>query len=359
MKKILFCITNLNSTGGTERVSSIIASKFASLGFDVTFLSLVQGDHPYFKLDEKVKVISLFPLKKRVSFTRHFLTVAWKLRRIVRNGEFETLVVVDTTLFRYVATACMGLNVKKIAWEHFNFNSRSSTKRRGLGRKLAAKYSDVVVTLTHTDADYWRKGLKEINSSIFPIPNPVEKKLVQSKPSKKNKTVLSVGRLEDQKGFDLLLKAWKLVCNVNNDWVLKIVGSGSQENILKKYVEDNQLNKRVVFEPATKTIDDHYSSASIYCLSSRYEGFPMVLLEAQQFGLPVVAFDCPTGPSEMISNGQNGLLIEPDNVFELSKGILHLIHMDDYDYSEMSISAKRMVAQYDIDSVMKKWLEII
>lgn len=353
MKNICFLIGNMDSTGGTERVTSLIANQFIESN-RVFILSLSEGKNPAFNLNSKIHVDSLF--NHKVSMKKNFLSCILRIRKYIQDNKIDTLIVVDSISCVFTVPALIGLNVNHICWEHFNFKVNLGVKFRDLGRKLAARYCDYIVTLTERDRELWIDGLKNVKAKIIAIPNPTPFESINHTPNLDFKTVLSVGRLTYQKGFDLLLDAWALVCKQNSDWTLKIVGGGEDEQTLKNQAKELGIENRVIFVPPTKNIAEHYKTASFYCMSSRFEGLPMVLLEAQSYGLPIVSFDCDTGPAEVIENGKNGFLVPSFNIVSFSEKIFDMIGSD---YKSMTENSKQNVLNFLLDNVVLKWNIII
>lgn len=357
MKKICFLIGNMSLSGGTERVSSIIANALETQGYDVSILSISEGLTSFFELNKKVRLYSLF--SHAVSMKRNYIGCCLKIRRFVQDHNIDTLIVVDSISCMFTVPALIGLKVKHICWEHFNFNVDLGVSFRRIGRKWAAKHCDYVVTLTKRDKELWESGLKNIKAQIIPIANPTPYENIEHKPDLKYKTVLALGRLTDQKGFDLLIDAWSHVCNDNEDWILRIVGSGEDEGVLKKLAKNLSVFHRIEFIPATKNVEQYYKTSSFYCMSSRFEGLPMVLLEAQAFGLPVVSFDCDTGPSDLVANGINGFLVNSKDINELSIAMKRMIESDVVDYEGFVEQSKKTNSLYRKESIIQKWIEII
>lgn len=357
MKKVCFFIGNMNYSGGTERVTSILANELVKKNFEVSILSLSEGVSPFFRLEPGIKLDNLFSYK--ISMKMNFLSCCFKLRKYIKTNNIETLIIVDSILCIFAIPALIGIKMKKICWEHFNFNVDLGVKFRNLGRKLAAKYCDYVITLTKRDREIWQKKLKCINSEILSIPNPTPYENIIHIPNLDDKIILAVGRLTYQKGFDLLLEAWKDVCKFNNEWKLYIVGSGEDEKLLKLYAKNLGIDQYINFISATKDIEKYYRMSSYFCLSSRFEGFGMVILEAQSFGIPVISFNCDCGPSDLIESGLNGYLIPPLQVEKLSQSILSVINKSKENYSIMSKASLEKSKEYTIAKIFEKWLKII
>ncbi|ESK38440.1 hypothetical protein P256_01979 [Acinetobacter nectaris CIP 110549] len=355
MKKIGFFISNLNHSGGTERVTSLIANQFAKNGFDVTIISLYGGDKPFFDLDQSIKVCSLY--QQKISFKKNFLGCISQLRSLVKEKNLESLIIVDSILCVFSVPALSFLKIKHICWEHFNFNVDLGVKMRSIGRKLAAQYCTTIVTLTNKDKQLWEKGISKIKADIIAIPNPAPTQIINHRPNLNNKVLLAVGRLTYQKGFDLLLDAWSNVCKTDKEWCLKIVGSGEDEQKLKQQAIDLNIVHRVEFIPATKDIEKYYKEASFFCMSSRFEGLPMVLLEAQAYGLPIISIDCDCGPSDLIENGVNGFICKDIEEFQIKINRAILLNNDNY--IDFSSRASESSSKYSILNIFIKWNEII
>lgn len=357
MKKILFLVGNLSNTGGTERVTTLIANELARKGFDVSILSLIDGMKPSFILYDKISYFSLY--SEKISFKKNFINAVLKIRKFVKQKNISTIIVVDSISCIFTIPALFGLDIKHICWEHFNFNNNNGTNLRNYGRIFAAKFCDDIVTLTSRDVELWENGIKNIKAKIVAIPNPSPYSVSHQHSQKKEKIVLAVGRLTKVKGFDLLLEAWSLVCNVNKNWCLNIVGGGEEEDSLKELANSLNITDRVNFIGPSKEVERYYKESSFYCLSSRNEGFPMVLLEAQSFGLPIVSFDCDTGPSEVIEHNHNGFLVEHMNVQKLAENMLTMIDLESEKYERMVQSSIILSERFTIDKIILKWIDII
>ncbi|MFL0427315.1 glycosyltransferase family 4 protein [Moraxella sp. 179-F 1C4 NHS] len=357
MKKICFLIGNLNHSGGTERVTTLIANALAQKDFQVSILSLADGKQPFFELAPSIKTYSLYT--KKISFKKNFFGAIWRIRKFVTEHQIDTLVVVDSLSCIFTVPALFGLKVKHICWEHFNFKVNLGVKYRDIGRRWAAKYCDYVVTLTKRDKELWEQGIKNIKAKIIPIANPSPFEVQENMPSLDYKTILCVGRLTHQKGFDLLITAWTKVAEQRPDWKIIIVGSGEDELMLQQMVKDLHVEDSIVFAGQQKNMDTFYRQASFFCLSSRFEGFGMVLLEAQSYGLPIVAFDCEIGPAEIIDHNISGLLVEPENINGLTNSLLELINLSNIQYEKMSSNAVENSVRYSVNPIVKQWLSII
>lgn len=320
-------------------------------------MSLVDGSNPFFDLDNHIQTHTLYP--KKISFKRNFVGAVWKLRQFVKSHKVDTLVVVDSISCLFTLPALSGLKVNHICWEHFNFKNNNGVRLRDISRVLAARYCDYVVTLTERDKELWEQGLTKIKANIIAIPNPTPYENIEHAPSLDSKVVLALGHLTHVKGFDLLIQAWSQVCINSNDWKLCILGSGEEEEALKSQAKSLGIIEHINFLPATKKVEQYYKACAFYCLSSRFEGLPMVLLEAQAFGLPIISFDCDTGPGEVVVHNVNGWLVENGNVEALSERLLTAIQLNKNKYQELSNHAKYSSLRFSVSHVVDIWHDIL
>lgn len=317
MSRVFFLVESLISPAGTERIASDVVNALSQAKVNVSFVVLSASVESYYELNEEIRVFALnTPFSNRVQ-------AIVKLRKLLKKESPDFVVNVGIPMGQISILAVWGLDTKIIGWEHFNLYAGS--KLGYYWRLLAAKLSYKTVVLTQKDrSDY----LKKVNADVVCIPNFITR-FIDSKSSLESKTVLSVGRLTYQKGYDLLLQAWGKVTEQMPDWTLQIVGSGNDERELKLQASDLDVLESVSFIPATNNIGQYYSQASLYVMSSRFEGMPMVLLEAKMCGLPCISFNCPNGPDEIICNSIDGLIVELGDIDALSQAMLLLMNDND------------------------------
>jgi glycosyltransferase involved in cell wall biosynthesis len=205
--------------------------------------------------------------------------------------------------------------------------------------------------LTKRDAENWGNfaNIKQIYN-VLPFYPDQSAEL-------ETKRIISVGRFTSQKGFDLLIEAWNLIHYQLPDWQLDIFGAGEDEEMLRSLIRKKCLDNSINIHPPTKDIIKEYLNSSIYVLSSRYEGFGMVLLEAMACGLPCVSFDCPSGPSEIILNNVDGFVVENGNVDRLAEKI-KLMATDIRLRKEMGRKSKENIKRFLPENIMKEWDEL-
>lgn len=356
--KICFVSGVISRSGGTERVGTIIANSLIKRGYDVYILSFWNQGKSYFNIDTNIHVDYLLEPKKEGKLYRTYLYPIIKLHRYLKNNDIDILIDIDTVLSIYSSYAIRGTKCKLISWEHFNYWTmlRLKEQKRFRAKKLIKKYASKLVVLTNQDKNAHISHLDFKSNQVISIANPVTN-IFDSNYNFDNNTFIAVGRLVTSKGFDILLDAWRIVEDNISNWNLIIIGSGEDENLLKERSKNLNL-KNVIFVPHTLNIDDYYSNASAYVLSSRYEGFPMVLLEAESHGLPIISFDCKTGPRDLVINDINGYLVKNGDVELLAQKMIEFTNEKELAI-KMSKKSKEIVSQFDIDSITDKWDELI
>lgn len=336
--KIFFVIRGLHDPGGIERVTSVLAGGLIERGYKVGIVCLQRGD-PFFPLNKYVE---------RFYLSSNVLRRVRNLKELYRREQPNIVVFVGShRLFMNIPAA---KGIPNITWEHFNANINWHPLHK-LSRKLAVKYSNKIVTLTQQDIDNYKRIFDAKN--VICIPNPITIANIETT-ALTEKRVLAIGRLASQKGFDLLLDAWAKTKNRNNGWSLRIVGSGTHLKRLQKQIKRNGIKDSVELIPATKDIIPHYKQASVMVMSSRYEGFGLVLVEATAAGLPIVSFDCETGPAEIVEHNQTGLLVPPLNIEMLAKA-LDEVMSDEKKRKKFSENALRRAKLFELNTVVALW----
>lgn len=357
MSGICFLIGNISHSGGTERVTTIIANELAKENQQVHILSLSGTGSPFFEQHQNIINSSLFT--KNVSMRRHLLSVIAKIRKYLTEHQIDTLVVVDSISCVFTVPACLGLKINHICWEHFNLKVNLGSQFRNLGRWMAAKWCTRIVTLTERDKIFWDKKFNLTSSKkVIAIANPSPYPLQNNLPALSNKNILCVGRLTHQKGFDLLIPAWAKIADQLPSWKVTIVGSGEDEQMLKQMAYNLGVAESIIFAGQQKDMDPFYRKASFFCMSSRFEGLPMVLLEAQSYGLPIVAFDCDTGPAEIIRNDENGYLVENFNIQDFSRNILKMMTLRKEDWHNFITHSNDNAENFKIEKIISQWYKV-
>lgn len=213
------------------------------------------------------------------------------------------------------------------------------------------KRCNCVVTLTHYDATYWKKYTTR--TEVIPNMLTIKPKYVDDYSVKR---IICAGRYAPQKGYDLLLETWRQLASDYRDWHLFIFGNGDRTPY-QRIVDRLGLGNCVHLMDATPNIAEEFSHSSLYVMSSRFEGFPLVLGEAMSCGLPCVSFDCPHGPRDIIRDGEDGLLVENGNIQKLAHALQQLMDSEEK-RKEMGLNAKKNILRYSPESIMSLWITL-
>ena len=216
---------------------------------------------------------------------------------------------------------------------------------------------DALTVLTEEDRRDYAELLAGSAARVARIPNALPP-LGGGRSAGTEKVVVAAGRLTSQKGFDLLIRAFAPVARQRPDWTLRIFGSGHQRDELLELIASLELYDHVQLMGRTKHLGEELAAASLFALSSRFEGFGMVLVEAMSKGLPVVSFDCPRGPGEIVHHGQDGLLVPPQDVDAFSAALLELIG-DEERRRRMGEAGLRTAREYDLDAIGARWERLL
>ncbi len=344
MKKINIFLKDITESGGGERVCANLANALCS-DYEVEIFSFYKSQpNPIYELNKKVRITYLSPydlknakgLKKIFlkSFCRYFLSL--KIIFHFRQKNDEILLANDG----YFVPFFKNKTLKYLRIWHIKAPKK---------KKMIFNRFDTIIILSSKELEKWKKWHKNIQviPNFLPFISLKESDLSQ-------KVVLSVGRMDkgDQKGFFRLIDIWEIVQKSKKykEWKLHIVGDG----ILKKEIQDKikikKLEKSIILKPFTKEIEKEYLKASIYVLTSHFEGFPMILLESSNYRIPSVAFDINTGPSDIIENKKNGFLISNNNLSDFAEKIQNL--MDDE-------NLRKKMGQYAKEKVKNNFSEYI
>lgn len=358
MKKICFFSGDISRSGGTERVGTIIANKLSEKGYDVRILSAWNSGEPFFFVNKNIQVDYLLNPKKEGKLYRTVIYPILKLRKYIIKNNIDIMIDIDTVLSYYTTRAILGTKCKLISWEHFNYwaMERLGEAKRYKAKKLIKKYASAMVVLTDEDRIMHNEKYKLPEKFVRTINNPCLSN-VEIDYKFKNKIFISVGRLTYQKGYDKLLDAWAIIEKSIADWKLIIVGTGELEESLKDKKNKMKL-RNVYFAGHTDNVGEFYKKASAYVLSSVYEGFPMVILEAQSYGLPVISFDCKTGPKDLIENNKTGFLVKDGNVEELAQKMLEFTR-NEKEAEQMSNNVQQSIRKYELETIILKWCKLI
>lgn len=357
--KICFFISNLNSSGGTERVTTTVANTLTALDYEVHILSIVKDEKDFFySVDPNISISNLgFPPN---SSKKNFFKICSKLREYLLINKINNLIIVDSLCASFVFFAIKFLRINVICWEHFNLEFRDKSIFRSLGRFLASFFCNRIVTLTDMDKRDWEQKYKYSRNKVSVIPNPIAFEIKPKRFNQKKIIALSVGRLSPEKGFDDLITIWADFLKYNQDAFLIIVGSGAEKKRLMKLAESFDLTeKNLKFLPSTKEIDKFYEQATVYLMSSHSEGLPMVLLEAQAFGIPIITFDCGHGVRGIVKNSVNGYIIENRNTSIFLDKLIEYSKLSIVELEVLSENSNMVASSYSMVKIRDLWVELL
>lgn len=341
MRKICFIIDSMKNSGGRERVVSLLSKEFIKK-YIVKILVLDGDTSSFYNLDDRVIVESIRSKNKIYKFINLH-------KYLKKNSDYIYITLSMRYLNLFISASAIFTKSKIIATEHCDYFTTPKLFR--IAKRIFYRKFIYVVTLTEKD----RKIISRWFENVIQIDNPssFESKFTSNYD---NNIILNVGRLSEQKGQDMLLDAWSKVNRKN--WKLVIVGEGEKKNNLLKQIKRLGLSDSVIIKDPVKNIENIYSSADVFVLSSRWEGLPMVLIEAMSFGLPCISFDCETGPRQLIKDNYNGYLVAPNEVEELSNCIEKVINNKDIviKFGKNSLEESK---RFNIDNISLKWYSII
>lgn len=388
MKRICFLVDSIFSIGGVQRVTAVIAKELSKVA-DVTIVTFdkpeatdtslynlneAQITYRFFSYPKIGKIENtlcraysgyyqkMLPQSKLSSMLYGFSSFPYTLRKALiselRSGNYDVIIGVHAPLAGRLATMKRNLHgVTTIGWVHNSYEALFGKVFRyiGAGRKRHYVYQfrklDHVILLCQHDAESYYDYDPEFKPTV--IYNPLTLQPGQVSEGK-SKRFLAVGRFSYQhKGFDLLIEAFHLFAQHNKEWKLDIIGEGKEETLYRSLITKYHLEDRVFIHPFTNDIQAYYSQAQVYVLSSRWEGFGLVLVEAMAHGLPVVSSDLPTSREIM---GSFGLYFKSEDISDLAQRLEDATHID---WSAKSQEALQIARKFDVANIITQWKTLL
>ena len=374
-KKLIIFIGSLTS-GGAERVAVTISKYFSNhKNYSVVVVTLNEDDYDFYSLGKNVKRVSMNMSGATSGINKYLINIKRVLafREIVKQEKPDIVLGMITRQAVISILACVRLPAKVLVSERNYPEERQNHSMWERLRKIFYRFADHHVVQTNKIAKWIKENTGSKNISV--IPNSITWPLPEYRPTldpgnyikQEEKIILAVGSLKPQKGFDILVESVSEFLNSYPEWKLIILGGKVDElddndgfkyrRHLQKIIEKHALQDQVILPGKAGNIGEWYQRADIFVLSSRYEGFPNVLLEALSSGIACVAFDCDTGPRDMIQHYENGILVEHLNTKDLNMAIQKLIN-DDELRKNLSKNAARIKEVYSEESIMNKWLHL-
>lgn len=371
--KLIYCTHSTCNPGGMERVLLNKVTYLSQLpGWEVAVVTTDQNQRPpFYPFPEKVRMTDL-----GINYSEDNEKGAWKkitgyLRKRKEHKRKLTALLLkekpDIVVSLYPSESSFIPDIKdgsrKVLELHYCKFFRLQYGRKGLlgwidklrtrqDEQIVRRF-DKFVVLTNEDRGYWGDL-----PNIEVIPNAAMH-VSDAYSDVMNKRVIAVGRLDYQKGFDRLIQAWELVQHTGKftDWKLDIFGQGEWREMLQQMIDKAELQNTVCLNRPTKQIGEEYVKSDMLVMSSNYEGFPMVMIEAMACGLPVVSFDYKCGPKDIIQSGINGLLVPNGDIQALADAMMKV--MEDEAYRKMlSLNARKVVDTYSEQAVMSQWIRL-
>ncbi|WP_281863169.1 glycosyltransferase family 4 protein [Planomicrobium okeanokoites] len=377
-KNIVFVINEYNNHGGAQRVASVLAEGFISDGHNVSILSINEQENvpSYFSSEISVKVlhpdgyrapmpielssnIKSFKMRKVQKEVKRRMLLKKKREEVLRyfqhfGDEDVFVIVIQVYGMQWLQPLLYLPNIKIIGQSHESVEAAQSSKRF---KRILSYYRQVskFLLLTEKDRQFF-ENIGFLNTAVMHNPSPF-RSYMEPEVLFANKRIVSSGRLIDDKGFDVLIEAFSKVASDLPDWTLHIYGDGPAEKHLLSLIEVWGLKDKVFLEGQTEDIQTELRNSSIFALSSKAEGLPMSLIEAQSCGLPCISTDCAPGIREIVEEYKNGLLAPVGDVHVIARHIKRLADNPEL-YVQYSKSAFDTSKKFDKEVIKEKWYEI-
>lgn len=358
MINVCFLIGGFEGRGGIGRVTSTIINSLAKEdNIEITTVSFLKEKEYNYELDKKVKKKYLF--EYQTSMTKAILKkrASAKLKTVLRENDIEIIIACGILFYPLAYLATIGTNIKTAFVEHTNPETGHDFKCQKITRRLSALLSKRVIVIS----DSARKWYLQKNISpkkITLIYNGIPQETYSTKNyNTESKKIISVGRLSYQKNFTGLIDVAEMVLKKNPEWIWDIYGDGEEEKKLKEIIAQKALEKNLRLRGTSNQILEKYRESAFVVMTSRYEGFPMTLIEAAANRLPMIAYDVKTGPNEIIKDGSNGFLVDFENKRLMAQKIEDLICSQEK-RAFMSNNSFQSSKAFSIDLIKRQWMDL-
>lgn len=373
--KIVYCLNSIRGLGGIQRVTIVKANALAEIEGNEVYIVVSdnKNDTEVAKLSDKVHLVDLDINYYDGDRNRSKISNIIVYRRLRRKhhkvleaflNKLQPDIVISVGGFeKYMLLSMKNRTWKVIREFHFERNYRQKYSKTWFDRMIASasdfydfhfkeKGYDRIILLTEEDKELNWNGWE----SIEVIPNPVSFKCDNPSPLTE-KVVVYAGRLDPIKNVCSLVNSFKMVAERHPDWVLKIYGDGSDRELIKQHISELGLQENALLMGFSKNVMDVYYHSSITALSSRCEGFPMSLIEAVECGVPIVSYQCPCGPKDLISEHQDGFLVPLGDEKMMADRICTLIEDEEFRH-QMGQAARVKAKNYHLENIIRRWMDL-
>ena len=361
--RIIILSSNMTKTGGIQRLTASLANSFSKCENVYVHIinSGIKNGKERFELDNRItniymgiepkNLLGLTIFEKLIDNFNTFI----KIKRFFKKYEFddgENIVIAlghsQSCLLPFIIPNKK--NIKKIGSQH---NPISYNLIYSIIRNISLKKLDKYILLNETMQEDFLKHYNFGNTCIIENPNRINGK----KSDLNNKVVIAVGRMTEQKNFETLINMWSDIKEKNINWTLRIIGDGPLREELLNQIKKLNLEDVIELKSFNSNIENEYYKADILAMTSIYEGFGLVLVEAQSCGLPTIAFDCPTGPRNIINDGIDGYLIENGDAKQFIKKLDDLMNNSEMKF-KMGKNAIENSKRFDVETITEKWIKL-
>lgn len=350
MKEKIVIINNGLAGGGIERASISMSNYFASLGYEVTLLALYKTEH-FYQLDNRIVFIEPSFTRKKLNKTSYIFKIMAYVRKHIKAIYPNVVLAYGEWTNPFVIMSLTKLNIPVYITERMSPILKLSSYHAILQKIFYKKANGIIAQTKYAKKVIENKtGAKNISV----IPNPVN--VIEKTECEPKKIIVTVGRLSKEKGHKYLIEAF---AHINDKtWELSIVGDGSERPFLEQLAEQLGVKERIIFHGKKKDFSLQLSEAQIFVLPSLSEGFPNALIEAMSFPMACISSNCIAGPSDIIENGINGILVEPADSVELSK-VLNMLIEDEELRKKITQNAYKIRQEYNFKKIANQYLNVL
>lgn len=346
--KITFVTATLTS-GGSERVMSIVANKMQERGYEVEIICL-NDQIVFYPINEGIKITHV----EVEAGTKSLPKKLWWFRKYIQKTQPDIVIAFMVSVYTVTLLALMGIGIPVIS--SVRNDPAYSNLRKKITRKLLLPRSAHVVVQTQQIKKFFNKGIQKMTSVIY---NPVNEKVFKLQPTKKENRIISVGRLYPQKDQKTMIEAFAKVSEQHPDWQLVIYGEGPERKALEKMIQDPRfkIQDKVLLPGRSENIIDELNKSKIFCLSSVYEGMSNALVEAICVGLPIVTTKV-SGTEELIKNGENGFIVNIGDKESMAKALTKIIE-DENLQKQFAEKNKAQAIKFETNTIVNQWEDLV